>query len=422
MRDALIQNLADCSEFRQTLLARPPRMVHGTAILLIVLLGSALIWGALTNADLVVRAGGRVRPVASPAKIVWEGAGVLSAEADGKVIKVNFREGDRVRQGDVLIQLDTERLDNAIARHRRTIATAEEEHGKLKQLADLTARQVAAGKEKAQAELAQLEEEIGRARAQQSADIKLAELELDKALDDERRIRMLVGRSAATASEMVQATARVREAREKLSRAKLPVEEGRLLVLRRNLALLDEDGGVRSAELSLKLAAKRGEIESAKLELANLEVERRKAMLVAPIDGIVIAGDVKVGDILERGKPVAEIAPQNGFYFEVAVTSDEVGQLRVGMPARIKIDAYDYQRYGTLTGKIVFVSADSGLPEGQRTPHYLVRIELDSDTLGRDGVWGQVKLGMAGQVEVVTEQQSLLRILTRKVRQTISLG
>ena len=70
MRSELILDLADCTEFRQTLLARPPKIVHGTAGLLVVLLGVALAWAAATRANLVVRAPGRVRPVSTPKKVV----------------------------------------------------------------------------------------------------------------------------------------------------------------------------------------------------------------------------------------------------------------------------------------------------------------------------------------------------------------
>ena len=69
MRNDLILDLADCTEFRQTLLARPPKIVHGTASLLVVLLGAALAWAAATRANLVVRAPGRVRPVSTPKKV-----------------------------------------------------------------------------------------------------------------------------------------------------------------------------------------------------------------------------------------------------------------------------------------------------------------------------------------------------------------
>src|SRR5262245_65440156 len=53
-----ILDLSACTEFRQTLQARPPRIVHGTVLLLTSLLASAVAWAALTKADLVVRASG----------------------------------------------------------------------------------------------------------------------------------------------------------------------------------------------------------------------------------------------------------------------------------------------------------------------------------------------------------------------------
>ena len=50
-----------------------------------------------------------------------------------------------------------------------------------------------------------------------------------------------------------------------------------------------------------------------------------------------------------------------------------------------------------------------------------MQIELTGDEVGRGEFRGKVKLGMAGQVEIVTEQESLLCILVKKPRQTISL-
>jgi hypothetical protein len=129
-----------------------------------------------------------------------------------------------------------------------------------------------------------------------------------------------------------------------------------------------------------------------------------------------------VGDILERGKPVVEIAEQRGYRFEVVVPSDEVGHLRLGMPARIKLDAYDYQRYGTAAGTVTFIAPDSDVPTGRGTTTYLVRIDLASEELGTGDFRARIKLGMAGQADIVTGHESLLMLLVKKMRQTISLG
>ena len=111
MRTDLMQDLADATEFRLTLQARPPRIVHGTLLVLATLVGTALVWLAATQADLIVRAAGRVRPVTSPMRVVNGGSGeVFSASIGGRVVAVHFREGEAVRQGDALDDLDDVRM------------------------------------------------------------------------------------------------------------------------------------------------------------------------------------------------------------------------------------------------------------------------------------------------------------------------
>jgi adhesin transport system membrane fusion protein len=102
-----------------------------------------------------------------------------------------------------------------------------------------------------------------------------------------------------------------------------------------------------------------------------------------------------------------------------------VGHLKVGLPVQIKLDAFDYQRYGTLAGEVVYISPDSGVPgEGKGPPQalYQVRVAVQGDVVQRGELRGQVKLGMAGRAEVVTGQESILSILLKKIRQSISLG
>jgi HlyD family secretion protein len=129
---------------------------------------------------------------------------------------------------------------------------------------------------------------------------------------------------------------------------------------------------------------------------------------------------VKVGDILQPGQVGIAIARQHGFAFEAVVASEDVAHLQSGMPARIKLDSYPYQKYGTLDGVLHFVSPDSKVNEGTAT--YKVKIVLTQDEVGRGQYRGPIKLGMTGQAEIVIEKESLLRLLMRRIRHTISLG
>src|SRR5437763_5949439 len=86
MRHDLVRELADVTEFRLAIQARPPGIAHGTLLLLTALLGAALVWLAVTPADLVVRAPGRVRPVTSPIKVVSGGGEGASTSSGGRVV------------------------------------------------------------------------------------------------------------------------------------------------------------------------------------------------------------------------------------------------------------------------------------------------------------------------------------------------
>ena len=414
-------DLADCTQFRQTVQGRAPSVVHGTTLLLVALLGAALAWAALTEADLVVRAPGRVRPISPPQKVFP----AITSYVDGRVVEVSFREGDQVRQGDVLLRLDTARLDNAIGSKRQTIEAAEQELTKLDALIALVAQQFATAKAKAQAELVQATDELARSQERRAAEIRLANIKLESARDKQTRTQKLVQRDAATEQALVEATACVDQAQEELRKAEISLDEGKVEVLRQALELVDRELASRNAELEAQQAVKRGEVGAARQELANLDLERERSVLRAPLDGIVVSGDIDVGDVLETGKSAVEVAPQRGFRFEVLVASGDVGELRNGMPARIKFDAYDYQKHGTLAGTVCFVSADSKVSDRPQEPagvNFLVYVELAGDEIGQGDLRRLIKLGMGGNAEIITQRESLLAILVKKIRHTISLG
>lgn len=299
MRDDPVVDLADCTEFRQALQARPPRVVHGTALLLVALLAAGLTWAALTEGDLVIRASGSVRPVTAPQKVVLP--------IRDEVAEVFFEEGDVVEwPGKELLRLDTRRLQWEIEEQDATIQA------------------------------------------------KRHELE---SLDPARP------------------------------------------------ALIQQ---------------KKHEIAAALARRGRLQLQHDRATVRAPIAGVITKRDAKVGEFLDAGKVVAEIAPREGFHFEVEVSSADMEELRVGLPARVKLDAYDYQDYGTLDGKVVSISPDSEVREGRTT--FLVKIQLEANEVRRGTVRRPVKLGMAGQADLVTGRKSLLTLLVQKIRRTVSLG
>ena len=425
MRNGLILDLADCTEFRQAVQARAPRIVHGAAILLILLLAAALIWMVVTKANLVVRAPGRVRPVSGPDVTCDDVSDQISCEVAGRVVEVNVNEGDEIRKGDVLVRLDTQRVENQIAGLERTIQAEEEELQKLEHLEDLAAREFQAAKQKAEAELAEVEEELRLALERQAADVRLAQLEVAEAEDTEARVKKLAARDAASEQELFEAVTRVRQAKEKAHRAEVPIEQGKVETLRRALDLVGREWEVKRKDLEISRRTKQGKLEADRLELANLRLQRDQAVVRAPADGIVTTVEVQIGDIVQPGKVGITTARQRGLEFEVAVANADVAHLKPGLPVEIKLDAYDYQKYGVLAGTLRFVAPDSEVtegPNGGQAALYKVKITLAHEALVRGELRGRVKLGMTGLAEIVTDKESILMLLAKKIRQSISLG
>jgi HlyD family secretion protein len=417
-------DVADCMEFRQALRMGTPRLVHGTVILLVLFLGTALVWMSLTRANLIVYAIGRVRPITGLEATTDDFSEDISCEIGGRVVAVQVKEGDEVKKGDILLRLDTQRLDNEISRLQRKIDAGAEELAKLERFEHLLARQHAAAISRAQAQLAEGTEGVRLAKERQAGEVRLATLTLADLEDKAARARNLAARGVIAPQELVDTLTRTKEAREKLHQAQLPVDEGRTRVLERALEFVARENEVQKHELDVKRRTRQAEVEADRLELRNLELDRQQAAVRAPADGMVTLVQVKAGDLIAPGKVGITTVPQHGLELVMQVPNQDVGRLRVGMPARIKLDAYDYQQYGVLHGKLRFVAPDSAVNQDTVTNHralYTVKVALDQETFGQGKHRAHVKLGMTGLAEIVTDQESFLLLLLRRIGQSISL-
>lgn len=412
--------LDGCTPLRQTLSARPPAVLHFSALGLALLLAAGVAWAALTRADLVVRASGRVRPVTPPVRLFAP----ANARLENRVLAVHVAEGSRVQQGQVLLQFDTERATNEIARAERTIQTGMEECQRLDELRVRLREQFDVAQAKATLELAQARSESERSRIVQQGEVRQALAELTAARDKHTRHEKLAEQNAIPEANRVESETNLRCAEEKLALAQVPLVETRLEVLERALALVERDHEVRLAELEQRRTARQGEVEAALKDLENLELQRRQATLTSPCDGVVISGQYHPGDLIESGKTVFEVATEQALCFESFIATEDVGRLRQSMPARIKFDAFDFQRYGTLGAEVAFIAPDSRVAgdAAQKSPVYVVRLRLDGRQLMRGDLCGDVKLGLAGQVEIVTERRTVLEILIHRIRSAVSLG
>jgi len=192
-----------------------------------------VLWGVATEADLVVRLAGRVRPVTSPQQVAAALAGEVRSGAEGRVVGgPTARPGDTVRRGQLLAPARPAALDNEITKRRRAIRTGEEELADLDQILRLGEQQHAAARAKVEAELLQAREEVTQAKDRQAAEIRIARLEREGAAERGQALPADGPRHGETRS-CTRPSCASREAEVKVLRAELPVSAGRMTVLER---------------------------------------------------------------------------------------------------------------------------------------------------------------------------------------------
>jgi membrane fusion protein, adhesin transport system len=149
--------------------------------------------------------------------------------------------------------------------------------------------------------------------------------------------------------------------------------------------------------------------------------------LLAPTNGIVKNIKVNtVGGVLRPSEELLQILPTVGdLIVEVKLKPAEVAFIKIGMPATVKLDAYDYSIFGNLHGTVSYISADT-LSEDTKQGElvfYRVQIKITSrEFKGSQAESIVVRPGLTATVEIKTGMRSVLAYLTKPITKTLSQG
>jgi adhesin transport system membrane fusion protein len=145
----------------------------------------------------------------------------------------------------------------------------------------------------------------------------------------------------------------------------------------------------------------------------------------APMDGVV--RNVRLttrGAVARPGDELMQIVPAgDSLIIEAKVRPADIGFLRLGLPATVKLDAFDYAVYGALAGETTFISADTLTEQvaGQEVPYYRVHVRT-RDSLLRSPRGERIELqpGMTATVDIRTGERSVWRYLTKPITRTLN--
>ena len=414
----------------------PPSRSGRLIIWSIALFGAlALTWACVGRLDIVAVAQG---------KIVPRGQSKIIQPFDrGTVAAIHVREGQQVSAGDILVSLDAtsheadqrraaEQLRSArqswleelafkrfleapdgavrvtewVADAAATVAAALDPDAAARHQQSLGAR-IAEYRARLQA----LRNELATRRAQQAqAEAMARKYRLLQPIVQERQtsIATLYERRLAARDQYLQVeqqrielgqnlaaeAARVRELGGEVERAQALLEATRQQARHDNLTRLSQaEGDSRAAEQQLRKA----------------RLSERQQTLLAPIDGTVAGLAVHtIGGIVTPAQTLMTIVPRHEpLLIEAYLPNRDVGFVWSGQHAAIKVDAFNFTRYGTLPGILESVSEDS-IQDAAGALVYPLRVRPLSERLRVDGRWVKLSAGMAVTVEIRTGSRRVI--------------
>ena len=174
------------------------------------------------------------------------------------------------------------------------------------------------------------------------------------------------------------------------------------------------------------------ELVKAEEDLAGVQqiMAQRKEQLgytevLTPMDGIVRNIRLTtIGGIAKPGEEIMQIVPvEDDLIVEAKVRPADIAFVKPGLPASVKLDAYDYSIYGVLHGEVSYISADTltETVQGVEQPYYRVQVKTNGEGLvnkGNEPIL--IQPGMTATVEVITGKKSVLNYLTKPITKTLS--
>jgi membrane fusion protein, adhesin transport system len=185
----------------------------------------------------------------------------------------------------------------------------------------------------------------------------------------------------------------------------------------------------RLTELDTKLAndaitemgAAAGELAQVREQLKKQTDRVARLAVTAPVGGVVKAIKVKtLGGVVPPGQAFAEIVPVGEeLVAETRIQPKDVGNLRAGQPAYVRVTAFDATRFGGIDGEVQHISA-STFDDGDGKPYYKAIIRLAKVHVGGDPARNIVMPGMTVQADVRTGSRTVLEYLAKPVKSALA--
>ncbi|WP_298140227.1 HlyD family efflux transporter periplasmic adaptor subunit [Flavobacterium sp.] len=156
-------------------------------------------------------------------------------------------------------------------------------------------------------------------------------------------------------------------------------------------------------------------VKNLKGTVAKIEVEENNYFILAPVTGTIESfNGLQVGSFINASQPIATISPEDNLIVESSVSPDDIGLIKKNQKVKFQVDAFNYNQWGLLDGKVIDIDKNITIQENQA--FFKVRCSLNSKTLQlKSGYKTQVSKGMTLTTRYIITRRSLFNLLFDKV-------
>lgn len=425
----------------------PSPLGRAVGFSIIAIFGVALAWACIGTVDIVAVASGKVIPSGRTKTIQPFETGVVR--------KIQVHDGQNVKAGDVLIELDTTAVDAELGHLRGDLMAVRLEIARLQ--AAITNKEnpldAFTPPEGAPSDLIQMQRGILVSQtSEQKAKLATIDSQLAQKTAERATIQASVDKLKSTIDPLQQRV----EIREQLfqkelgskltyltelqdlvgQRQDILVQQSRSTETNAAVAALTETRAKTEAEyergLFDDLAKARQKASGLGQDIIKANQRRNLQMLTAPVDGMVQQLAIHtIGGVVTPAQTLMFVVPaQNRLEIEAMISNRDIGFVRTGQEVAVKVDTFNFTRYGLLRGTILSISQDaitrdnpvdkadkspgaestSSEPRGQELL-YAARISLDRTQLDIEGKQVNLSPGMAVTAEIKTGARRIISYL-----------
>ena len=421
------------------LTSEPWRFTQATIYTMVALVLAALVWSFVGSADVIVTAQGTLQPESEVRR--------LYAPIDGELANLYMDEGQPVSKGDTLARLNArgaiEAAKNALEAQLK-LEDAEREWREFPEKKALLERKVAALKQAMEVEEYQGAKRISEGTTR-LAEVQKAQLQEARTnVEEARRARDAAKDEAAKYARLfaLPGGGGVSQLQVEGKKNALQAADNALRVAQAKLSELSVRQTQESTQARAQLETSGQEFtklqlqyESATKEVANTEEKLRLQLqtarlvadaaarirfenidkdnfllIVAPVDGVITdVTSTQPGDKIQANTPLGGIAPKNARpILKIEIAEHDRAFLRVGLPVKLKFNAFPYQRYGLIEGTLDSISPATKASPQTKQPVYEGRVSLVRDYYMVGDTRYPLRYGMTATAEIVVRQRRVI--------------